>query len=256
MKRRAALLAFVALGFATPVAAQSRNDVLYRAMRDELARSMARLRLDTMPAPYFLAYRVQEVEYLGASARLGSLVGSYATRHRGVAVELRVGDYTFDNTNFMGGTGRAFGSIGGAFVSERGLLPLDDNYLTLRRHLWLATDAAYKAAVEALANKRAALESRARTDYVPDLSREPVTTLSDVPEVALPDLAAGEALVRGASALFRERPAIQQSAVSWSANRVRTWYVNSEGNLVRPGDTLRFVGCVGRRAGRGWDAAG
>ena len=49
-----------------------RNDsVLMRAMRDELTRSIDQLRLDTLPKPYFIAYRVTEGDSHGASARLG-----------------------------------------------------------------------------------------------------------------------------------------------------------------------------------------
>jgi predicted Zn-dependent protease len=225
----------------TAEAGPAGRDVLMRAMRDELKRSMERLRLDTMPGPYFIAYRVDEVDARRAAARRGSLVESDRSRGRRVTVELRVGDYAFDNTNFLGGTGRAFGSWGGAFTSERDVIPLDDNYLEIRRHLWLATDGAYKSAVETLANTRAALQHRAATDYVPDFSRESVTTSVDTPAVALPDLAEAEALVRQVSAQFKDRPLIRESSVDWGAGVVRSWYVNSEGTSftrVAPGAAL------------------
>jgi hypothetical protein len=96
---RRALLAGAALWLgARAAAAQARpapnqSDPLSRAMRDELTRSMADLRLDTLPKPYFVAYRIDEVETAEAEASLGSLVHGTDARVRRLRVELRVGDY-------------------------------------------------------------------------------------------------------------------------------------------------------------------
>ena len=79
------------------------GDVLMRAMRDEMARSIQQLRLDTLPKPYFIAYRVSESEGVTTSANLGSIVSTSDGRgNRFLQVEVRVGDYAFDNTNYFG----------------------------------------------------------------------------------------------------------------------------------------------------------
>ncbi len=70
------------------------GNVVLRAMRDELARSMADLHLDTMPRPYFLSYRIDDATHLNAAASRGSLINSAAGRNRRLTVELRIGDYT------------------------------------------------------------------------------------------------------------------------------------------------------------------
>ncbi|MGH7521056.1 MAG: metallopeptidase TldD-related protein [Gemmatimonadales bacterium] len=210
------------------VAPADSGDVLMRAMRDELARSMAELRLDTMPKPYFISYRIDEVASLDASAARGSLIGSNAGRSRLVSVELRVGDYAFDNTNFMSMPSGAFG-FGDDFGLGSGEVPLDNDYGALRRQLWLATDASYKSAVAALAQKRTVLANRTRRSDLPDFTREdPVQIIDDAPPPKL-DQPAVEELVRAASAVFRNTPEIYESGVRWSAGAVRTWYVNSEG---------------------------
>src|SRR5438552_14066016 len=59
-----------------PGPAPASGEAVSRAMHDELARSMAELRLDTLPKPYFIAYRVDEIERAGAAATLGSLLHS------------------------------------------------------------------------------------------------------------------------------------------------------------------------------------
>ena len=201
------------------------SDVVLRAMRDELSRSAQQLRLDTLPKPYFIAYRVMESSGRSASGRLGSLINtSDGPGSRQVQVEVRVGDYAFDNTNYFGA-----GFMPQAFVGIGGL-PLDDDYQELRRQLWLSTDRAYKQALEALSQKRAALAGRSRTDSVADFSREPVTNTTDeVAALAPTDRKVMEALARELSATFRAAPEIFNSTVGVSESWSREIYLNSEG---------------------------
>ena len=217
-----------AAGAQAPSAAKQ-LDPLSRAMRDELARSMTELRLDTLPKPYFVAYRIDDIETADADASLGGLVHGTESRSRHLRVELRVGDYEFDNSNFLAmGGGPAFSMMAG--LRGGALLPLDDQYPEIRRQLWLATDGAYKRAVEQLAKKRAALQNQTRTEPLPDFAKEPPAVVTDVVPAPPPDRAAAEALVRRLSAAFRAFPEVYSSGVAWSAGVVRTRYLNSEGS--------------------------
>jgi hypothetical protein len=220
----AALLVLGASGASAQTRAPN-DSVLIRAMRDELTRSISQLRLDTLPKPYFIAYRVSESDGHSAGARLGSLNGTgEGSGSRFFQVELRVGDYAFDNTNYFGA-----GFLPSEFVGF-GELPADDNYQEIRRQIWLATDHAYKQALEALSQKRAALETRSRTDSLADFSREPVTnTTDDVPPATMPSHQTMEALARELSAAFRDAPELYTSSVNVSTSWTRTIYMNSEG---------------------------
>jgi predicted Zn-dependent protease len=227
--KRAKILLFTCACLSTAARARAQsaghaNDVAMRAMRDELARSVEQLRLDTLPKPYFIAYRVTETQRYGVGARLGSLLGSNDNSgQRFISVEVHVGDYTFDNTNYFGA-----GFMPTAFVGF-GMMPLDEDYQEIRRQLWLATDRAYKQAVEALSQKRAALETRTRPDDVPDFSREAVHSDVDETPPGPSNRADAESLVRTLSGVFRNTPAIYNSNVSLSATWSLTRYVNSEG---------------------------
>lgn len=222
-------------------AAQVPSDTLFRAMRDELSRSMAELRLDTLAGPYFIAYRIDDVGTAHVAATRGGLVRSDESRHRRFTVEVRVGAYNFDNSNFFAMSG---GMIGMRRLGGEDELPLDDDYRELRRHLWLATDEAYKQALEQLSRKRATLANRTLGEEVPDFAHaEPALIVDGAPSTSL-DRAEPEALVRGLSALFRELPEIYQSGVEWRAGVVRTHYVNSEGTAflrTTPEALLRVV---------------
>jgi hypothetical protein len=245
-----ALAAFVialSAGAAQPQVRPPR-DVVRAALQDELARTMRSLRLDTLPGPYFVAYRVDDIVRTVVKASRGGLLENDSTRSRLLTVEVRVGDYAFDNSNFLGMP------TGGAGMFRRseslGELPLDDDYREIRRQVWLATDRAYKSAVEQLARKRATVQSLTQRDSVPDFSRESVVVISDSTAVDLPRRAEAESLVRALSAAFRDMPQILASEVAFDTWVARTDYVNSEGtSFVRVFPRLRLhVEASGRAA--------
>src|SRR5437879_1565606 len=93
--------------------ASAQDDVVMKAMRDELDRSMKQLRLERLDEPYFIAYRVSDLEDSVIAASLGSLTTHQQSRTRQLTVEVRVGDYALDNTNFIsfnfGGAGVVHG---------------------------------------------------------------------------------------------------------------------------------------------------
>ena len=90
----------------------------------------------------------------------------------------------------------------------------------MRRYLWLATDQNYKAAVDSLARKRAALNNVAARDPIADFARaEPVQVIDELPAGKL-DHEAWQARVRALSAIFVEFPLVD--APTWSCRRLKT----------------------------------
>lgn len=242
MTRQCVLLAACALGLARPGLPQPAKqkleapppDVLLRAMKDELDRSRA-LRVVNLDPPYFIEYAVDEGDNTSASATLGALLDTRRSRFRIPRIQVRVGDYKFDNTNYVGTdfyTGTRY---------EVDRLPLDNSYAVVRNHLWLATDAAYKAAVEALSRKRATLKSISVSEQLPDFYRaKPVRMLAELSPEA-PDEAQWRVRVRQLSALFSGYPAVIGSVVDYSATSGAQYLVNSEGTEVREPAHLIFL---------------
>ena len=95
--RIATLLCF----FAAALPMRAQDDVLMRAMRDEMARSMKELQLANLEKPYYIAYRAIERDNTAVGASFGALNHSNTNRSRMFNAEVRVGDYKFDNTNFF-----------------------------------------------------------------------------------------------------------------------------------------------------------
>ena len=221
-----------ALGF-TLGAAAADEDAVLRAMRDELTRSTTQLKLENLAPPYFAAYRVVESTDTRVSASFGSIVTRDRShpRRRMATIELRVGSPQLDQTNFL--PSNIFGSF--SLPHE---LPLDDNYTELRRQLWLATDSAYKQAVEQLAKKKASLENKTRTDNTDDYGSEsPTQTTEETPRLNV-DSPAAEQLVRELSAVFREFPTVIHSTAAVDLSEQFTRYVNSEGTSYTRRETL------------------
>lgn len=208
----------------------AQEDAVSRAMHDEMQRSVQKLQLEQLDKPYFVSYRVVDSESKEVSASLGSVLSSSENRIRFLTVEVRVGDYSLDNSNFLsfpvGATGVALHMFGGTVP-----LPLDDNYDELRRQIWLATDGAYKKALEDLSGKRAALQDKNRAENIPDFSKAtPVSTTDTAPRANV-DLQIATQLVREASTAFRQMPTIQTSRVEFSAENRSERYLNSEGSV-------------------------
>jgi predicted Zn-dependent protease len=227
--RRKAYILAVALGLAPALCAQqaAREDVVIRAMRDELVRSMKKLRLENLEMPYFVSYLAYDTEMASAAASFGSITSRAEPQFMRMArVQVRVGDYKFDNTNFFSysfarsGMSRGFGPV---------LLPVDDSYDEIRRQLWLATDSTYKKALEDVAKKRASLANKNRGEVIPDFSKEEPVTMSDVLPAVPVNKAEMESVVRALSALFRQTPEIFTSSVSLQISNEFARYVNSEG---------------------------
>jgi hypothetical protein len=218
------------LGFGLLVlsfAAHAQSDVITRAMHDEMQRSMQKLQLEQLDKPYFISYRIVDSESKEVEATLGSVVVSSENHSRYLVVNVRVGDYQLDSSNFLslpvGGTGVA------RMLAGMVQLPLDDNYDELRRQIWLATDGAYKKALEDYSGKRAQLQNSSRVENIPDFSKAvPVTSTDSAPRIHV-NLQNATQLVRAASRTFRQDAAIQASLAQFLSDDSSEQYLNSEG---------------------------
>jgi predicted Zn-dependent protease len=211
----------------TPVFAQQEN-VETRAMRDEMQRSMKDLHLESQELPYYISYKIVDSNRQVAHASLGALTSSGESHARVLTVTVRVGDYDFDNSNFSGGIG-GMTELLVSLVGGNNILPIDDNYDELRRKIWLATDAAYKKAVEDLSARKAAQLNRNVTEKIPDFSKEPAHQESETLPPIVEKMSDAEHLVRAASAVFLKLPSVETSDAELEVDNTAEHYLNSEG---------------------------
>jgi predicted Zn-dependent protease len=141
-----------------------------------------------------------------------------------VHAQVRVGDYTYDNTGFAGGRG---GNAANGVLAQASV---EDDYNALRHDLWLATDSAYKSAVETIAQKRAYTQGRTQQDDpLPDFSKEKATTSISPRMKIIVDQAKVEAQLREWSKIFRDFPAVQTSSIAYHSRLNHRYIANSEG---------------------------
>jgi predicted Zn-dependent protease len=235
MRRALALLALLLVAAATPAPAAtpptSTNDPVLGALVAELTRSAAKLRMPGYEPPYFVSYALTEHDDVDLLARHGALHGSSRTRNRRVYVEVRVGDYKFDNTADEQLSGE---DAGADAVYEPGSdMAIDDDAGALRGQLWLITDARYKQALAALNLKRGQRATTVVEDAdLPSFARaRPVTHTDAIARVSV-DSERWASELRAASGAFTRHPQVFDDAVSLSVQHERRWLVNSEGTRL------------------------
>jgi TldD protein len=223
----AACLCVPSLSIAQPTRADAEKDPVLKAMLEELDRSMTQLQLKGFEKPFFIQYRIEDVDNFETKAEFGSSEGSLRTQQRVARVTVRVGDYKTDSS---GGRGD------GALL----LAALDDDPIALRSALWSATDQAYKNALAAYAQKQAALKQVQTLPQADDFSREkPVVSLSGPLALKLDEAAWVDRVARD-SGLYRTDASVkagqhdvQYSSAEFHARATNTWLVTSEGTILR-----------------------
>jgi TldD protein len=203
----------------------------FSILQSELQRNYDVLAKQDAPA-YFMSYTMHDTRTARLAASVGALQQSDEARSRFVTVEVRVGDYSLDNTHPIRGDARAAGPR-----VTNVALPLTDEEKPIRLALWHATDRTFKQASEGLTRVKTNVAAKIKEeDPAPDFSHEEVQKYMGEPATYSLDTKAWEARLRRISAPFGEDPLVFRSDVSLSVDLDNRFYVNSEGTEVATGD--------------------
>jgi hypothetical protein len=206
----------------TAVSAAVASDPILKAMREELDRSKAQLKMDKVAAPYYIEYRIGDVEEWTAEAAFGALRQDQKVHGRSARVVVRVGDYKQD-------------SYYGPGMGVVEFAPLDNDPVAIRRELWLATDAAYKAASEALASKKALLSQFTADQPFDDFAKAaPLEYVGSLVKLEFSPEPWKESLEK-ATNLYRSNLKIQSVSGFLRFRAVNEYFVNTEGTSTRQG---------------------
>ena len=202
--------------------ADAASDPILRALRAELGRSKAQLKMDNVDSPFYIEYRIFDVEQFDASAAFGALRDQNRTRIRLIRAVVRLGDYKVDS--FINA---------GQGISD--ILPLDNDELAIRHAVWLATDQAYKRASEAFSNKKAMLK-QLNVDQPVDDFAQAASAVSIEPVAKLEvDPAKWTKMLEAATGAYRNDPQIQSFMASLNFTALSQYFVNTEGTITRSG---------------------
>jgi predicted Zn-dependent protease len=180
--------------------------------------------------PYFLSYEIVDLHQVDVTGAFGKLTGSHESRHRQLDIDLRVGDYTMDNTREIRG-GMNFGFFGN-FASMQ--VPIDNDPDAIRGILWHHTDERYKRAIEQFTKVKTNVQVKvAQEDQSNDFSREEPQQFSEPITDIKVDRAAWEDKVRKYTAPFAKHKDVYEASAFLSVSSETRWFVNSEGARIQ-----------------------
>lgn len=181
--------AFASAQASQPTRADAEKDPIFKAMLQELDRSKNELQLKGFEKPFFIQYRIEDVDTFDTRAEFGASEGSSRSRQRVARVTVRVGDYKTDSS----------GQRGDGAVQ---LAALNDDPIAIRSALWNATDQAYKNALSAFAQKQAELKQVQSPPQADDFSKEKPVVVLEQPRTLVVDEAMWVDRVARDSGLF------------------------------------------------------
>ncbi len=211
------------------------NDQTLRAMHDEMARSVERLQISEAGKPFYIEYRLLDLDVKTITASFGALISSTTTRNRYMRIGVRVGDYHLDSSNFISDEGFQ------GFLGSEGEVGIDRDYNSLRQDLWLSTDQAYKEAVIQMSLKQAFLRSLTKPPEIDDFSK--TTPIVRVDTRMEPDWSSRnwENEAREASAVLKDFPQLYGTRVNYYLIYATTYLMTSEGTTIRTSHSLAAV---------------
>lgn len=209
-------------------AQQPTPSAILRAMKEELNHSLAALKNQPTP-PYFLSYMITEQHRTLIRASFGTLEASSESRTRQLTIDLRVGDYTLDNTREIRGDGG-----GVRFRYANIAIPIEDDVDAIRTILWLETDKRYKKAVEEFTKVKTNVAVKVKAeDASDDFSKEQPEVYIEAPKVLRIDRATWESKLKKYTEPFRSHPHIYEGQAVLDALVETKYFVNSEGTMLQ-----------------------
>ncbi len=193
-------------------------------MQDELQRSFEVLQDERTP-PYYISYEITQSSSANVSASFGEVTSRENFTSRYLDIDLRVGDYSLDNTHpVQGGT-----EVPGIGVYTTPI----DNADALRATLWYRTDISYKNALSQFTRVRNHVQSTVEADdksgdfsqVKPSLFQEDIVQLDA-------DLAQWSRKLEQYTQPFANSPFVQTNSASLEGTVETRWFVNSDGSRV------------------------
>jgi TldD protein len=233
----AVLLSFFAVSAVSAQAPvpDSEKDLTLHAMHDEMERARERLVLPDAPKPFYIEYRLLDIDIRSISASFGALLSDSVAKSRFMSVDVRVGDYHLDSSNFISEDGFR------GFLGSTGQVGIDRDYNSLRQDLWLATDQAYKSALTQMSLKQAFLRSLTKPPEIDDFSQATPIVKIDPRIDADWTSRNWDDEARTASEVLTNFPNLSGSRVHYYLIYMTSYLMNSEGTTIRTSRSLAAI---------------
>jgi len=202
------------------VSAQNDHPVI-SAIQKEVDRNRTHLKMEGMPAPFFISYSVIDRYDYNLSASLGTISSYYETHQRRGVPTLLVGNYHRNNLKTPGRT------------SSPSATSLVDNATGIPITIWRDLDGAYKNAVETYQTKMATLQQQTPTEEernLPDFEQVSPVNIITQPAPFSFNKTYWDNYLRKASEVTKQHADILSATVSLYVRNVMTYTYNTEGS--------------------------
>ncbi len=210
---------------APPFASQTDNgaaeaEVIHKAMKDELTRSLDSLQITGVPRPFWGSYSVRRYRTASITGELGGISKCDVQPWRtNVSVHLPLGN--FRKTSDM---------VTKPMILATGTAEQVD-YTSLRRLFWEMSDAAYKSGINQMAQKNNYERQHplpTSLANIPDMQRSVPITYSEPPITFALDTAKLQRIARELSAMFIDYPNLINSEVKVETSETQNYRLTSE----------------------------
>lgn len=203
------------------------DNIYFRAMQDEMKRTLKELRAKDAPNPYYAAYKLVRSSYLERIASFGELYPSELAPQTKVdaLVMLGIGSDKIDQLGFESDR---------FYYEPRYIRQVPNSYEGIRRALWEITDTEYLVASDSYVKKQAYKRQKALPDTLADVTPAPqAAVFEEVKNFSFPDMKKWEKTVKKLSAKGKELPWMENFTASFNINREETYYLNSLGGAYQ-----------------------
>ena len=229
--------------------AKSASDSLLVILQEELDREMEILSKEEEP-PYFMSFRVDDINVIELSANFGSLISKNNSKHRVFTPQIRIGNYKFDNTHVFDDD-MGYGYSQGAGYSS---IPFDDDEKAIKYVIWKAVDESYKSSLQAFTSMKNRM-SEEQNDSVDDFAKVEPSVYFE-PAYSSKDIEVDEDLliqkIKEYSKHFKKDESILSGQVFLRYQVNRKYYLTTEGSSIvqnRLLTQLQFMAVVRNKEG-------
>jgi len=209
---------------------------LIQIVKPELQRYMDSLKTQPIP-PYFISYYITDNRNTTISSVNGVLDNQIIDSSRSLDIQVRVGDYKFDNTHIIRGSSYDYSPSVGQID-----LPFNDDEHAIRNIIWFATDKAYKNAIEryekAVTNSKVKVKEE---DTSADFSQEQPVKFYGKGAIIIPNVDKIKPLLNTLSKKFESYPWIYSSSVSFRGNSRKKILITSEGTETETYENYFYI---------------
>ena len=203
------------------------DNVYFRAMQDEMNRTLKELRSPGSPAPYYAAYKLRHALTLSIWASLGQMrLSSFGPEENlsGVTI-LGVGS---DKNDQLGFENNRFS------YDPFGSRNMPSSYDGIRRDLWNLSNSEYHMSLDSSVKKQAYKRKKELSTTLPDMVPAPqAAVFEEAEKFDLPDTAKWEEIVKTLSAKGKNVSQLDNFEAEFTDNHWEYYYLNSLGGAYQ-----------------------